>query len=315
LPDLTLLADNGLDDPASPIYIGVVEGVKFDGAAVRITIGDSQSGLYSPLGGTFTLESPDIYPQASGEIRPVVIGRPMNVKPVLVDQSTNEYICNVSGLDSIAEVYVDGVPQSAVSPTWSYNGGFSGFTLPGEATGAVTCDPASAYTGNLNDVVGSLEVLIGSGFSYDFVSVTDLSDLEFNLQTYQYGFYCTNQTAAWVLDGVCQSLGAFWFVNSQGQVTLRRVKDPTAESYLQNWMLNAVYTKYMDQWPDIGNRTGIYAYVYAGKKGVDGTYSAYYVYDDNAASKEHARTGSNTGAPLKSASTMIMPQPPRCTLP
>ena len=296
LPDLTLQADNSDGEPASPIYTGVVEGVKFDGDSVRITIADAQSELYKPLAGTFTLESPDIYPQASGEIRPIVIGRPMNVKPVLVNQATNEYICQTTyALDNVAEVYVDGVPQSTVSPTYSANGDLTGFTLPAEATGSVTCDPASDFTGNLNDVMGNLEVYVGGNFSYDFVSVTDLSDLEFNLQTYQYGFYCTNQTAAWVLDGVCQSLGAFWFVNSQGQVTLRRVKDPTAQSYLQNWMLNADYTWRMNKWPDIGNRSGLYAYVYSGRKAVDGSYSAYYVYDDSASAVKSARTGSRDG--------------------
>lgn len=296
LPDLTLLSTaNDDSEPASTVYIGVVENVRFNGDSVRISIADTQHELYSPLGGTFTLESPDIYPQASGEVRPVVIGRPMNVKPVLVDQSTNEYICHVTGLDSISEVYVDGVPQSSVSPTWSYNGDFTGFTLPAEATGAVTCDPASDFTGNLNDVIGNLSVLLGSHFSYDFVSVTDLSDLEYNLQTYQYGFYIKEQTAAWVLDGVCQSLGAFWFVNSQGQVTLRRVKDPSAENYLQNWMLNADYTARMDQWPDIGNRTGVYAYVHSGRKALDGSYSAYYVHDNNNAATESIRTGNPDG--------------------
>jgi hypothetical protein len=268
---------------AETALVAIVESFEVvDESRLRLIIRDPVPDLYRPINQYYPAgsASPDPYIDSAYRGAPITLGQPKQCLPVLTDASSNTYELHSSslpsaegtGLSSVAEVYIEGVPQSTESPT--YGSATAGFTLTASPTGRVSADPVSTAAATIGGITGEITAR-RPGIVFDDTSLAGMALTHSSPEVeYTYGAYIDRPTQpSEILNWITSSVGGFWYVNRLGEIVFGQIKEP--EVLLENLLISAgVSTTNLD--PNAGNGWGVSGSADSDYDavGLDGTVSA-----------------------------------------
>lgn len=155
-----------------------IEAVGLD--ELKVTLRDPAAKLERPLQQeSYTLTD---FPDASGKLKPVAFGTPLNCTPVPVDFDALRFDCHDKELVAMADVRVDGVTVPFFE---DFSDESSGFVLLEQPDGEVTCDPIATGTGNpvsfnLGSPIPSLIVSSNNGRTIQSARRSFFSPIDWN---------------------------------------------------------------------------------------------------------------------------------------
>lgn len=200
------------------LYLGdaswLVSDYRSIGVATNGGVKDAESGRirFEVLDGNDLLDRPILIDTTTkGQLIPLTLGEPESVKPILTNSSTLEYQVNGSAVTSIV-VKDNGV---TVSHTADYANGK--FTLSASPAGVITANVVQATN-------TPKEVIEWVGTQLGITTVT--ADLNL-LPTYNIGmYYDSDVTYTQLMDDLMSSLGGYWRINEQGELTAKQLTLP-----------------------------------------------------------------------------------------
>ena len=179
-----------------------------------ITDASASQISFSLLDGSALFDQPILSATASnGELIPRAFGKTFAVTPVLTDHQTLEYQVSGGAVDSV--VVMDN--GAVVNHTADYENGK--FTLNSSPIGTLTADVTVNASLTAQNILTQAANAVGMPVDGSALAA---------LPAYELGIFVnTNATWSALLDDVCTSLGAFWWVNEVGELTAAQFKEPS----------------------------------------------------------------------------------------
>lgn len=188
-----------------PVFVGVATGMQADGQGnLRLQMADNREALNRPVQEALLAVGP-----AANEPRPITLGSVFNIEPPNIDVPLHRYQVHDGAVTSVPDVRVGGLTVSYTAS--AANGRFD-----------LGVSPAGRVTAN---VVGPLttaaQMLQEIAARVGFTSVDTAAMTAFAAAAPQaLGLYVGDRrNAIDVLDEIAASVGAWWGVNSLGQLT------------------------------------------------------------------------------------------------
>lgn len=276
--DLIPTVIEGADTGAKLVFRAIVESFSASETTLKLVIRDAVPELYAPLNQSYPELSPNTYIDAVGRAAPISLGTPLNVKPVLINSSTNDYEVHDStlptaegtGLSSTDTVYDD---NSSIS----FTGETAGFSLSTASSGRVAADVTSTAAATISGITGELTAR-RPNITFDDAAILDTTLYHSSPQNeYNYGAYLQESTTpATVLNWMASTINGYWFVNRFGDIKIGQLRDPGFA--MVNILIDSGASPYTDYgWENSANPVTITT----GKRGVDGELTAVKLTDDN----------------------------------
>jgi len=238
------------------VYAGTVESIFFEWQQLSFTIRSRQAELDVKVdAGTFLGNNvlpagvEGVESDLKDKPKPLLLGRVYNASPALCN--TSKLIYAVSPATGIAAtymgaelrvydngvpltfggVYIDQTDMEAVEPepgefkVWEI-GGY--FRLGSSPSGPVTFDGSSygrSVTAKMSNLIEDLLALHDKQNMINTTSFTNFADLV----RYENGIYLSGSmpNVSEAIDQLCNSCGAFWHFNNNGEIELGRLVDPS----------------------------------------------------------------------------------------
>lgn len=239
------------------IFSGTIEKEEYSSTKITFRIRDRQGLVASkPIqttlyAGSNSLPSgvEGVADDIKGKPKPVMYGTVFEINPVLVNTSKNIYQLNWRAINSVDAVYVGGALQTpgtsrasiAALESNTPTGGTYDWYLGSSSDGAyirfattpdkiVTCNAtqgANAAARTVAQIVKNILKDLG-GFTDDDLDLTSFTSLD-TACNYVVGIWQPAQegTIGAFIDEVCQSIQAFWSIDSTGKVFVGRLTAPS----------------------------------------------------------------------------------------
>lgn len=160
----------------------------------------------------------------SGQPRPIALGRPKSIRPVLAKRSNNEYHIHEDLVNAINDVYDRGDNVSYTKYT-------KGLTLDVDPTGVIVADVRGAnkvgLTGNARTIDELIEWIFNK-MSFSDYSTSDLSGIDTD-KGYFYSYYqdnTINRTVFEVFKWLCDSHTGWFYADEQGDIRFGYLDSP-----------------------------------------------------------------------------------------
>lgn len=191
------------------IIAAICDNVTPEQSTIKIKFRDAADALKKPLLTERYATGP-----SAGQLKPLLLGRCFNVKPLLIDDAAHVYQFSSGQSAAVTAVRFNG---AVVAPAnYTVNLANSTVTFTTYPIGDVTMDvdgaaPGGTWLQSSTQFIQHIAALSG-------VSTVDAS----GLPGYQLGLYITAETdAADIIDEICASVGGYWFYSRLGQFTVR----------------------------------------------------------------------------------------------
>lgn len=209
------------------IFIGVISDIQAKSShEITFKIRDKQDLLNKQVQSTlYTTGS------AVNKPKPLCYGEVFKVAPVLIDSATHQYQVHDGAINSIVNVYENGI---AVSYTATISTGT--FVLTVAATGTITCDvqgakPSGVYLTKVADIANDLALKVGlTGGDIDSASITALN----TACPYTVGLYIQDRANLLeIYDQLFKSIGGYYGFSRAGLLKFGRLDAPTGTATLE----------------------------------------------------------------------------------
>lgn len=189
------------------IIAGICDNVTPASSTIKIKFRDAADALKKPL----LTERYSTGP-AAGQLKPLLLGRCFNIKPLLIDEAAHVYQFNAGPSSAVTAVRFNGAVVAPANYTVNLTAGTVTFsTYP---IGDVTMDVDGA-------AVGGTWLQTAAQFIQHIASLVGISVDASGLPGYLLGLYITDDTdAADIIDDICSSVGGYWFYSRLGQFTV-----------------------------------------------------------------------------------------------
>lgn len=189
------------------IIAAICDGVQPEQTSIKLKLRDAADTFLKPLLSERVASGP-----SKGALKPLALGRCFNVKPLLLDDATHTYLFNCTPSAAVTAVRFNGA--SVPSANYTVDLAASTVTFSVYPQGEITLDVDGVKTSTFLNTATQFVQYIATrlGVAVDVAG----------LPSYMLGLYLTSDQSTFaVLDDICASVGAFWYVDRLGLFTVR----------------------------------------------------------------------------------------------
>ena len=254
-----------IDGVSTQLAYGLIDRVVYDGdRSIVVKLKDATKVIDIPLQDDFfpasetsdTGSGTNTYYALEGQPRPISIGRPKSVKPVLAKRSNNEYHCAESQIENTDTTYDNGVSVTHTDRT-------KGFTLSVDPAGIIVADIRGLWAvGETNEAreIDNIFELIFDKHSITNYSSSDLTTIDTD-KPYKYSYYQDNNqnpTIRQVIKWFCDSFTGWFYTDEDGDIRFGYLQEPAVSADVDVSRFNVVdgITVFDDTAPNITTKIG-----------------------------------------------------------
>jgi hypothetical protein len=207
-----------------PLMVGIIIAIEHSSDKTELTIQDKLGQLDGPIQNEIFSEGP-----AYGEVKPICYGEVRNIKPILINENTHQYMWHNGIVNGIKKLYDKGIETTAYTEDTQTGT----FTMTSRPLGTITLDGIGSQV-NGNPLLTCTDIAKNVVVARGFNELNDLDLDSFNAlntqKPYKLGTYLPQrENLLDILDRLVESVSAFYLINFDGKLQVNHIKIPEQE--------------------------------------------------------------------------------------